>query len=75
MKKDDKTGKRIKKEIKEKGTTQKETAAKAGISRSYLHGIKSGIFDPSMKTLARIARALGTSVDYLKRGKKRNNGK
>ena len=67
---DDSTGKRIKKTIKEKNMTQPEVADKAGISRSYLHNIKAGIFDPPIKTLARIGRVLGTSIDYLKRGRK-----
>ncbi len=64
------TGERIKEEIKEKGTNQPEVAAKASISRSYLHGIKQGVFHPSVRVLARIANALHTSVDYLRRGRK-----
>ncbi len=66
---DNSMGKRIKAEIKEKGTTQKEVAKDARVSRSYLHGIKAGIFDPSVKTLVRIARAIGTSFEYLKKGR------
>ncbi|KJR97998.1 MAG: hypothetical protein VR68_11920 [Peptococcaceae bacterium BRH_c4a] len=67
---DNGVGKRIKEEIKERGTTQKEVAKDARISRSYLHGIKAGIFDPSVKTVVRIANALRTSFDYLRWGKK-----
>lgn len=63
-------GKRIKKTIKEKDTTQPEVADKADISKSYLHNIKAGVSKPSVRVLARIAKALNTSIDYLKRGKK-----
>jgi transcriptional regulator with XRE-family HTH domain len=63
------TGKRIKKTIKERKTTQPEVADKADISKSYLHNIKAGISKPSIRVLARIAKALNVSIDYLKRGK------
>ena len=66
----DKTGKRIKKTIKERGMRQPEVADRVGISKSYLHNIKAGIMGAPAKTLARIARVIGTSAEYLKRGKK-----
>lgn len=68
--KDDSTGKRIKKTIKDKNTTQPEVADKADISKGYLHNIKAGVSKPSVRVLARIAKALGTSIDYLRHGKR-----
>jgi len=65
------TGKRIKKVIKEKKIPQKVVADKADISKSYLHLIKAGVFDPPVKTVARIAKAIGVKISDLK--KRRDN--
>lgn len=67
-KKDNTTGKRIKNRIKEIHTNQPETAEKADISKEHLHNIKSGQAKPSVRTLARLAKVLRTSIDKL-RGK------
>jgi len=66
------TGKRIKNVIKEKKIPQNVVADKADISKSYLHLIKAGVFDPPVKTVARIAKAIGVKISDLK--KRRDNG-
>jgi len=67
----DSTGKRIKNRIKELGRKQPGVAKEADISPEYLHNVKSGQSKPSVRTLARLAKALRTSIDKL-RGKKRD---
>jgi transcriptional regulator with XRE-family HTH domain len=47
--------------------TQEELAEQAGINRSYLAGIEGGHRNTSVKTLEKLAQALGvTSADLLK---------
>lgn len=45
--------------------TQVELAKRAGISRSYLAGVETDRYNPSLDTLTRIADALHTSPNYL----------
>ena len=50
----------------EKGMTQEELAEKACISRATLSGLESGrVTVTTTKTLARIAKALGESIDSI----------
>ena len=42
-----------------------ELAAKAGMHRQTLHKLENAERAPSLETAARIAKALGVSVDYL----------
>jgi transcriptional regulator with XRE-family HTH domain len=64
-------GDRIKFIREDKKMGLNETAGLAGISGSYLSNIENGIKkNPSMKTLSKIAAALGVSVDDFFRGEK-----
>lgn len=65
MKKKNRTGKRIKSRIKELDTTQPEVAKEADISKEYLHNIKQGRSNPSLRVLAKLAKALQTSIGKL----------
>lgn len=58
-------GKRIKQIMQQKHLTQKEVAKMASISRTYLSGIESGLYNPRIKTLARLAAALGVELVEL----------
>ena len=58
-----KIGAIIKKMRLEKGIKQIELARMAGISNTYLSDIESGRTIPSIKTLTKIARALGMEND------------
>ena len=49
----------------EKGLSQEKLAEEAGIHRTYLGGIELGLRNPSLRNLARIARALGVPVFEL----------
>lgn len=48
-----------------RGLTQKALAKKAGISHGYLARLEIGRHDPSLSTLARLAKALGVPVGKL----------
>lgn len=51
--------------IKERGLVHKELAETVGISEAMMSYIIKGFREPNVATLARIARALGCSVDEL----------
>ena len=48
-----------------KGLSQEKLAEEAGIHRTYLGGIELGLRNPSLRNIARIARALATPVANL----------
>ncbi len=50
---------------REKGLTQQELAEKAGIGQSYICKIEKGTFEPSLATLGRISKVLGTTTKEL----------
>ena len=50
-----------------KEITQERLAEKAGLDPSYISGIERGIRNPSILSLARVARALDTTVSDLTR--------
>ena len=52
----------------EKGWTQEGLADRAGLDRSYVAGIESGLRNPSTKALAKLARALDVSIAALFEG-------
>lgn len=60
-------GRRIKKTMKDRGLTQKQLAELAQISLSYVRAIEQDRVIPSPKTLAKIAKALHTSIKQLER--------
>lgn len=58
-------GTRIRAWRNERGLTQNELAQKSHISRSYLAGVETGKYNPSLDTLGSIAEALGLSTSIL----------
>lgn len=57
-------GAKIKSLRKKKGLKQIELAKMAGISNTYLSDIEKGRTEPSIKTLTKIANALGVEIDW-----------
>ena len=51
-----------------RGLSQDELAEKADLDRTYVSGIERGVRNPGIKTVLRIARALGVSVGDLCKG-------
>lgn len=49
----------------QKGFSQDALAEKADLDRTYVSGIERGVRNPGIKTVLRIARALGVSVGDL----------
>jgi transcriptional regulator with XRE-family HTH domain len=47
------------------GLSQEELGDKAGIDRTYVSGVERGVRNPTVKVLARLAEALGTTPDRL----------
>lgn len=58
-------GKKIQKLRKQKGLTQEELAEIVKISRVYMGYIEQGRESPSLKTLMKLAKKLGVSVEDL----------
>ena len=48
-----------------RGLTQSEAATRAGIPRTYLIALEAGRHEPTLRTLAALARALGTDLAWL----------
>jgi transcriptional regulator with XRE-family HTH domain len=48
-----------------RGLSQEKLAELAGIHRTYLGGIELGLRNPSLRNIARIARALGVPPNEL----------
>lgn len=65
-------GERVRKLRNQKDMELKKLAAQAKISIGFLADIESGRSNPSIKTLKKLADALGTSPDYLLSGKNGN---
>ena len=57
--------KRIQKLRDERGWSQQQLAAKAGISREYLARLETGRQDPRVSVLLKIARALKVKLSDL----------
>ena len=49
----------------ERGVSQEKLAEQAGIHRTYLGGIELGLRNPSLRNIARIARALEVPIKEL----------
>lgn len=58
-------GTKLRKVRKSKGLTQEKLAEKARIDFSYLNLIEAGKRNPTLKVIAKIARALGTRLEEL----------
>jgi len=48
-----------------RGWTQEVLAERATLDRSYIAGIEAGLRNPSLKSLVKVAKALGVSVSDL----------
>jgi len=58
--------KRVKEYRRQKGLTQQKLAEKTGLSFNTITKIEQGIGDsPTLKTLVKLADALGVSIDEL----------
>jgi transcriptional regulator with XRE-family HTH domain len=60
-----KLGIKIKRLRRQLDLTQEELAAKTKIDYSYINRIENGKRNPSIEIVAKIARALGVSLDEL----------
>ena len=58
-------GKRVKAERNNRGYTQERLAELTDLSLPFISNIENGQSEPSVKTLIRIANALGTTSDAL----------
>lgn len=58
-------GSRIKSRRKQIGLTQKTLGEKAGVSAPAINRFEKGDKSPSVETLVKLAKALGTSSDFL----------
>ena len=65
-----KTGDRIAKLLKEKRISQKDLAMMVGVTESALSRYIRNEREPKIETLANLATALDTTVDYLATGAK-----
>ena len=63
----EKVGQRIAMLRHERGRTQAQLASAAGLTEQYVHRIESGFQNPSLKVLARLARALDVSLPEVVR--------
>ena len=61
-------GLRIAKARKAKSLTQEQLASKVGLDRSYVGWIEQGRRRPSLQTLQRVSKAVGSSLGDLFKG-------
>ncbi|HMH31191.1 MAG TPA: helix-turn-helix transcriptional regulator [Methylomirabilota bacterium] len=60
-----KLGKRLKQLRLESGLTQEKLSIATGLSQTYISGVENGIRNPSIKTLDKLAKALGVSISDI----------
>lgn len=60
-----KLGKNLKCIRAEKGITQGDIVRTLGVSRSFVSNIENGKTNPTLATIAKLAKAVGVSVDKL----------
>jgi transcriptional regulator with XRE-family HTH domain len=65
---DDRLGRRIRDRRREQGLTLVALAERAGLSQPFLSQLERGLAQPSMASLHRLARSLGTSTPALMAG-------
>ena len=58
-------GENLKKIRTKKGISQGDIARSLGVSRGYISNIENGKTNPTLGTIARLAKAVGASVDEL----------
>ncbi len=61
-------GRSIRKRREARDFTQEELAELAGLDRTYISDVERGGRNLSLSSIARIAKALGTSISDLTRG-------
>ncbi len=61
-------GARIRVLRQQKGLTQEALALQAGLDRTYVGGVERGERNISLQNVAKLATALGVSLDHLFRG-------
>jgi len=61
-------GKRIRELRNERGFTQQELADRAGTHITYIARIEAGQRNPSLRSIAALARGLGVSISALMEG-------
>lgn len=61
-------GKNLKTQREAKGLTQEKLAEKAELDPTYISGIERGVRNPSLLSIIRIAKALGTEAASLFEG-------
>jgi transcriptional regulator with XRE-family HTH domain len=58
-------GLNVRKRREEKGLTQEALAEKANLDPTYISGIERGVRNPSVLSVVRVAKALGTTPSKL----------
>ena len=58
----------VRKQREAHGLTQESLAEKADLDQTYISGIERGIRNPSVLSIAKIAKALGVSLSQLTNG-------
>lgn len=61
-------GKSLRRERETRKLTQEKLAEKANLDPTYISGIERGVRNPSLLSIVRIAKALGTTTSDLSRG-------
>jgi transcriptional regulator with XRE-family HTH domain len=60
-----KLGKNLKRIRKEKGISQGDIVRSLGMDRAFISNIENGKTNPTLATIAKLAKALGVSVSEL----------
>lgn len=63
-------GQNVRKQRTDKGLSQEALADKADLDPTYISGIERGVRNPSLLSIVRIAKALGTESGNLFQGVK-----
>ncbi|MGD1021027.1 MAG: helix-turn-helix transcriptional regulator [Verrucomicrobiia bacterium] len=61
-------GLNVRKQREAHGLTQESLAEKADLDQTYISGIKRGLRNPGVLSIAKIAKALGISISDVCRG-------
>jgi transcriptional regulator with XRE-family HTH domain len=61
-------GSNVRKAREAKDFTQEKLAEKADLDQTYISGIERGLRNPSVVSIVRIAKALGTTVSEISKG-------
>lgn len=67
-------GHEIKARREKKGLSRQELAKAAGVSREYVRKLEAGLYDPTVGTLEKLAKALGVPVTKLLVSSKKPRG-